>query len=107
MITWKTLPLHGSSNGHLCPVQRLKGGSVTLHCVALAFFIAVSSARGQDPATVGQFSSVYIWGYIATHANMLPTGKVLWWPQFTNGDNPTLWDPSTNTNNAATHAGAN
>jgi hypothetical protein len=32
---------------------------------------------------------------------------VLWWPAFNNGDNPTLWNPSTNTNTAVTHAGAN
>ena len=39
--------------------------------------------------------------------NLLPTGKVLWWPSFANGDNPTLWDPATNTNTPLTHAGAN
>jgi galactose oxidase len=26
---------------------------------------------------------------------------VLWWPPYSNGDNPTLWDPSTQTNTAA------
>jgi galactose oxidase len=50
---------------------------------------------------------VVSWPYKAVHAHMLPTGKVLWWPAFDNGDNPTLWDPSTNTNTPATHAGAN
>ena len=55
---------------------------------------------------MGQFSSVTAWPYIATHAHLFPTGKVLYWPP-TNGDNPTLWNPSTNTNTAATHVGAN
>ena len=47
------------------------------------------------------------WPYKAVHAGLLPTGNVLWWPSFTNGDNPTIWNPSTNTNTAVTHAGAN
>lgn len=47
------------------------------------------------------------WPYLNVHAHVLPTGKVLWWPSFDNGDNPTLWDPFTNTNTALTHAGAN
>ena len=55
---------------------------------------------------MGQFSSVMAWPYVATHAHLFPTGKVLYWPP-TNGDNPTLWNPSTNTNTAATHVGAN
>ena len=72
------------------------------------FLLLVSSVSlAQDPATVGQFSSVTTWPYIACHAHVLPTGKVLWWPQFTDGDNPYFWDPSTNTNTAATQAGAN
>src|SRR5213078_3953724 len=31
----------------------------------------------------------------------------LWWPPFEYGDNPTIWDPSTNTNAAITRVGAN
>ena len=72
------------------------------------FLLLVSSVSlAQDPATVGQFSSVMSWPYVATHAHVLPTGKVLWWPNYGQGDNPTIWDPATNTNTAATHAGAN
>ena len=77
-----------------------------LGCFVVAHFIAVSSASAQDPGTVGQFSSVTTWPYIATHAHLFPTGKVLWWPPG-NGDNPTLWNPSTNTNTPATHVGVN
>ena len=84
-----------------------KFACVAVRWLALAQLLAVSSASGQDPATVGQFSPVMTWPYKAVHANLLPTGKVLWWPSFANGDNPTLWDPATNANTALTHAGAN
>ena len=69
-------------------------------------FIFSSSAIAQNNV-VGQWSPVTIWPYVATHAHVLPTGKVIWWTQFVNGDNPYLWDPSTNTNSAIVHAGAN
>ena len=101
MIGLNPLPLKS------CSSERLKVGVVVLCCFAVGHLIAVSSARAQDPATVGQFSSVMTWPWIAVHAHLLPTGKVLYWPQFANGDNPTLWDPSTNTNTAGTHVGAN
>ena len=87
--------------------ERLKVPLVALRWLAGAQLLVVASASAQDPATVGQFSSVTTWPYKAVHAQLLPTGKVLWWPSFGQGDNPTLWDPSTNTNTAATHAGAN
>src|SRR5512132_40597 len=87
--------------------QRAKVRLVALGCFAVAQLVVVASASAQDPATVGQFSSDYIWGSIATHANMLPTGKVLWWPQFAAGYYPNLWNPSTNTNTAAAQPGAN
>src|SRR4029453_4468450 len=87
--------------------ERLKVRLVAFGCFAVAHLIATSSASAQDPATVGQFSSVMTWPYMAVHAHLLPTGKVIWWPQFRYGDNPTLWDPSTNKNTPATHAGAN
>jgi galactose oxidase len=80
---------------------------VVLRCVAVAHLIAVSSASAQAPATVGQFSSLMSWPRMAVHGHMLPTGEVLYWPQFGQGDNPTLWNPLTNTNTPATQAGAN
>src|SRR5882724_612120 len=80
---------------------------VALLSLPISFFFAASSLRAQNPSTVGQFSPVMTWPYMAVHAHVLPTGKALWWPPFDDGDNPTLWDPSTNTNTPATHAGAN
>src|SRR6476660_7820442 len=72
------------------------------------FLSLVSSVSvAQDPPTVGHFSSVTSWPYVAAHAHVLPTGNVIWSPQFSAGDNPYLWDPSTNTNRATVQAGAN
>src|SRR6266496_6708086 len=107
MIGWKSLPLGRPLKSGSRSSERLKVRLVALRCFAVAHFIAVSSASAQDPGTVGQFSSVTTWPYKAVHAHVLPTGKVLWWPSFANGDNPTLWNPSTNTNTPVTHAGAN
>src|SRR5438874_2592761 len=78
-----------------------------LGCIFLDSLILASSAPAQDPATVGQWSAVTSWPYLAIHAHVLPNGKVMWWPGFTNGDNPTLWDPSTGTNTPLAKAGAN
>src|SRR5207253_2383799 len=41
------------------------------------------------------------------HAQLLPTGKVLFWDSYDNADNPQLWDPTTNTITPATKAGYN
>jgi galactose oxidase len=89
------------------PCVRSKASSVAVRWLAVVQLIAVLSASAQDPATIGQFSPVMTWPYKAVHASLLPTGKVLWWPSFANGDNPTIWDPSTNTKTAVTRAGAN
>src|SRR5947208_16411226 len=72
----------------------------------LGLLLTVSLVDGQDRATVGEWSPVMTWPYTATHAHLFATGEVLYWPP-TSGDNPTLWDPSTNTNSPATHVGAN
>ena len=78
-----------------------------LFVAPLALLLVFSAANGQDPATVGQWSARTTWPYKAVHAALLPTGKVLWWPNGANGDNPYLWDPATNTNTAIAHVGAN
>src|SRR4029453_13346684 len=103
----RSLPLHPRLKSCSRSCERSKVRWCALRRFVLAHLIAVSSASAQDPGTVGQFSSVMSWPYMASHAHMLPTGKVLYWPQFTQGGNPTLWDPSTNRNTAATHAGGN
>src|SRR6266480_1717195 len=107
LIGRESLPVHRLLKSCSCSSERFKVRLVALHCFAVAHLIAVSSASAQDPATVGQFSPVMTWPYKAVHAHLLPTSRVLWWPSFSDGDNPTLWDPSTNTNTPVTHAGAN
>src|SRR6266536_445824 len=55
------------------------------------FLLLVSSVSlAQDPATVGKWSAVTPSPYVAAHAHVLPTGKVLWSPQFGKGDSPVL-----------------
>jgi hypothetical protein len=44
---------------------------------------------------------------MAAHAHLLPNGKVLFWPSFANGNNPTLWDPVANTFSAVPLAAYN
>src|SRR5277367_2768052 len=64
-------------------------------------------ALGQDPAVVGQFSSVMSWPFNPTHAVLLPSGEVFWWGSFAYGGRPEIWNPITNTNTAATQPGYN
>src|SRR5437588_3110286 len=80
---------------------------VALLSLLISLFFAASSLRAQSSASVGKFSSVMTWPYMAVHAHVLPTGKVIWWPPFANGYYPQLWDPSTNTNTAAAQPGVN
>src|SRR5438445_11904463 len=68
-----------------------------LGLVFIDSIILASSAVAQDPATVGQFSSVMTWPNQAVHAHLLPTGKVLWWPSWCEGENSTLRHGSTTT----------
>src|SRR5439155_16539354 len=55
----------------------------------------------------GQWSTVQTWPYNPKHAQMLPTGKVMFWDSYENADNPQLWDPTTNTITAAAKAAYN
>src|SRR6266487_184638 len=107
LIGGESLPVHCRLKPCSSSSDRSKIRLVALRWFVVVHLIAVSSASAQDPGTVGQFSSVTTWPYKAVHAHVLPTGKVLWWPAFNLGDNPCLWNPSTNTNTPATHVGAN
>ena len=44
-------------------------------------------------SVTGQWTSAQTWPFMAAHASLLPNKKVLFWPSFSNGNNPTLWDP--------------
>ncbi|WP_233602073.1 galactose oxidase-like domain-containing protein [Corallococcus sp. CA047B] len=70
-------------------------------------FTAAARAQALDPAVSGQWSAVRTWPYSAVHTHLLPTGKVMWFSEFGDGDNPHLWDPQTNVLTALPKAGFN
>ncbi|MHA7628594.1 galactose oxidase-like domain-containing protein [Corallococcus sp. M7] len=70
-------------------------------------FTAVARAQAPDPAVVGKWSAVQTWPYSAVHTHLLPTGKVMWFSEFEDGDNPHLWDPQTNVLTRLPKAGFN
>lgn len=69
--------------------------------------VSVGPAAGAQPSTVGQWSSVQTWPYRAIHAQMLPTGRVMFWDSYAKADRPHLWDPGTGSISAAVQAGYN
>jgi hypothetical protein len=66
--------------------------------------VSLNSSSG---ATKGQWAPIQTWPWMAAHAHLLPNGKVLFWPSFGNGNNPTLWDPVANTFSSAPMAAYN
>ena len=64
-------------------------------------------ANAQNPLVVGQFSPLMNWPFNPVHAVLLPSGKVLWWSSYNDGDKPQIWDPVTETQTAVTPAGYN
>jgi hypothetical protein len=64
--------------------------------LSIALLSACPWANAQEPSAVGQFSPLMEWYYNPTHAVLLPSGDVLWWPSFLNGDTPRIWNPLTN-----------
>jgi hypothetical protein len=66
-----------------------------LLCLAVLLMTTGAVAQAGDPAVVGQWSAPQPWPLLNTHIHLLPNGKVLWWPSFSNGDNPKYWDPAT------------
>ncbi len=67
--------------------------------------LAAAFSQAQ-PSAVGQWSSVMRWPEPATHAVLLPTGKVLWWTE-QEVQNLHLWDPATNAQTAVPTPGFN
>jgi Domain of unknown function (DUF1929)/Kelch motif/Fibronectin type III domain len=64
------------------------------------------SAAAQTSVT-GQWSSVQTWPYRPIHAQLLPSGKVMFWDSYANADFPQLWDPGSGSITAAAQAGYN
>jgi hypothetical protein len=66
------------------------------------------AAPPPDPARTGAWSKLATWPVSATHAALLPTGKVLFVGEFEEGDlPPRLWDPSTEQVSVVPHPGHN
>ena len=59
-----------------------------------------------DPvaAQVGQWSAVEPWPALAVHTLLLPSGRVMWWPE---DDAPREWNPATDLQRDLPHAGYN
>ncbi len=65
---------------------------------------APAATRVDDPSDVGRWNAPFSAPITATHAVMLPTGKVMWWSypngfKATNTSQAWLWDPVTGTSN--------
>lgn len=75
--------------------------------LALLALCGTLSAQSNAPSSVGQWSDSEKWPNLAVHGHLLTNGKVLFWPQFDQGDTPELYDPIANTFTAVPQAGFN
>lgn len=89
-MMWKRTRVAGSSAG-----------------VAVATAVVLAAGTAAANAQVGAWSSPARWPISATHANVLPTGQVLFFGEFENGDMPHLYDPATGDLTAIGQAGYN
>jgi hypothetical protein len=77
--------------------------------VLLAACTALSlPARAQTPADIGQWSARMSWPITATHAHLQPDGRVMFFGEFAEGDDPPgLWNPTTGALTRVTAPGYN
>jgi galactose oxidase len=83
------------------------GRRVALLTLATAVAVAARPAGAHPPEVDGQWSAVETWPVSATHAHLLPSGQVLFWSEFMDGDRAYLWDPGTDQVTAAPPPGYN
>jgi hypothetical protein len=74
---------HWFSTGLFCSLAALAG----LRCTP--------GPTAHPPSVVGKWTAVAPWPVQAVHAHLLPTGKVLFYPEFHLGAELYLWDPDT------------
>ncbi len=67
--------------------------SILVAMLAFIFGLTGAPASAQDPSDVGQWSSPVTWPEEATHMNVLPNGKVMFWGTYTASTIPYIWDP--------------
>jgi galactose oxidase len=75
--------------------------------LAIASLSSLAVHTQTNPAISGEWSPVQGLPYVPIQAALLPTGKVIFWASYTDGDNPYLWDPNTNLFTSARQAGYN
>lgn len=88
---------------HLPPCAPLLGRAFAAAGLLLVLHASVPRAAAQ-PDVVGQWDTVQNWSIVAVHMNLLPTGKVLFWPY---NDDPRIYDPATGTITLAPKVGEN
>jgi hypothetical protein len=87
------------------PHSSLPGAGYALALASLLSVLHFSPPRAAaQPNVVGQWDTVQSWPVVAVHMNLLPTGKVLFWPY---SDDPRLYDPATGTVTLAAKVGEN
>jgi len=79
-------------------------GTHTLAAVARDFSGNATTSAGvsvnvsnPSPAQVGQWTGVMNWPMVAVHAELLPSGDVLAWTDYTINGGAQIWRPATNT----------
>ncbi len=75
---------------------RIRVWAIAACCLIGTVALFCSPASAQASIT-GQWTPVQAWPFMAAHGHLLPNGKILFWPSFDLGNNPTLWDPVANT----------
>jgi len=78
--------------------------TVALCSFLVTAFLGLTSALAQDPSVIGQWTAPETWPAKAIHAQLFPTGKLLFWP---NSGQTSLWDPVTDTWSSAKRSGEN
>jgi hypothetical protein len=95
LVAWDTTTA-GNGTHQLTAVARDAAGNTTTSAVAT---VTVNNLAN-DPAQVGQWSSVMNWPLVAINMVLLDNGKVLMWdggPDCIGSITDYLWDPSSNT----------
>ncbi|MFQ5599687.1 MAG: hypothetical protein ACE5G2_03945, partial [Candidatus Krumholzibacteriia bacterium] len=61
--------------------------------MSAALLVTCGALAAAQPSVVGQWDGPFSWPFAASHAALLPDGRVLVWSD--PGDLPQIWDPGT------------
>jgi galactose oxidase len=95
--------------------QGFHGVAMTKRFISFHWMLAVLLAAGAllplrvnaQPSMAGQWSGVLAWPISATHTHLLPTGKVMFFGEFDEGEEAWLWDPTSGAPTRLTPPGYN